>query len=54
VQVTANGRPLYYFANDDGPGETNGHSVDDVWYVVAPDASPVKSASGGGGYGGGY
>jgi predicted lipoprotein with Yx(FWY)xxD motif len=37
VQATYNGWPLYYFANDAAPGDTNGQGVGDVWYVV--DAS---------------
>jgi len=34
--VAYNGIPLYYFANDAAPGDTNGQEVGDVWYVVAP------------------
>ena len=37
VQATYNGWPLYYFANDSAPGDTNGQGVGDIWYVV--DAS---------------
>ncbi len=33
-QVTYNGWPLYYFANDAAPGDTNGQGVNDVWYVL--------------------
>ncbi len=33
-QVTFNGWPLYYFANDAAPGDTNGQGVNEVWYVV--------------------
>jgi len=35
-QVAYNGWPLYYFANDAAPGDTNGHEVGDVWFVAAP------------------
>ena len=36
-QVTYfNGVPLYYFARDDKPGDTNGQTVGDVWFVVSP------------------
>jgi predicted lipoprotein with Yx(FWY)xxD motif/uncharacterized cupredoxin-like copper-binding protein len=38
TQVAYNGIPLYYFAKDTQPGETNGQDVGDVWYVVPPDA----------------
>ena len=36
-QVTYDGRPLYRFAGDDKPGDTNGHDIGDVWFVVNPD-----------------
>ena len=35
LQVIFNGQPLYYFANDAGPGEANGHMVGGVWFVVS-------------------
>jgi predicted lipoprotein with Yx(FWY)xxD motif len=34
TQVTYNGWPLYYFAADGAPGDTNGQGVNDVWFVV--------------------
>ena len=36
TQVAYNGIPLYYFAKDTAPGQTNGQEVGDVWYVVTP------------------
>ena len=36
-QVTYNGWPLYYFAGDTAPGDTNGQGLGDVWWLV--DAS---------------
>lgn len=35
LQVTYNGWPLYYFARDENPGDTNGQAVGDVWYLVS-------------------
>ena len=35
-QVTYNGKPLYYFANDQTPADTLGQNRGDVWYVVSP------------------
>jgi len=35
-QTTYKGLPLYYYFKDAKPGDTQGHGVYDVWYVVAP------------------
>lgn len=38
-QVTYNGHPLYYYAEDAGPGTTKGHDMVDKWgewYLVGP------------------
>jgi predicted lipoprotein with Yx(FWY)xxD motif len=40
-QVTYNGWPLYYFANDTAPGDTNGQAINDVWYVLAPEGDAI-------------
>jgi predicted lipoprotein with Yx(FWY)xxD motif len=34
--VAYNGMPLYYWINDQNPGDTTGQGVGDVWFVVAP------------------
>jgi predicted lipoprotein with Yx(FWY)xxD motif/uncharacterized cupredoxin-like copper-binding protein len=36
TQVAYNQIPLYYFAKDTQPGDTNGQGVGGVWFVVAP------------------
>ncbi len=35
-QVTFNGMPLYFWVKDAQPGDTTGHNVNDVWFVVSP------------------
>ncbi|MET7271261.1 hypothetical protein ABZS59_08735 [Streptomyces flaveolus] len=44
-QVTYNGHPLYYYAGDTEPGQTNGQGLDQfgaVWYVVDAKGKQVK------------
>ncbi len=41
-QLTLNGMPLYYFANDTKPGDVNGQGVKDVWYVATPAGEMLK------------
>ncbi len=43
TQLTYGGWPLYYFANDSAPGDTNGQGVNDVWYVVSPMGEGIFS-----------
>jgi predicted lipoprotein with Yx(FWY)xxD motif len=40
-QVTYNDMPLYYFVSDAAAGDTNGQGVNDVWFVLNPDAPSV-------------
>jgi predicted lipoprotein with Yx(FWY)xxD motif len=43
VQVTYDGRPLYYYA-DEGPGELRCHNIfheGGLWLAVQPDGAPV-------------
>ncbi len=35
-QVTYNGMPLYYYADDKAAGDANGQGAGGVWYVVSP------------------
>lgn len=42
TQATYNGWPLYFFAGDDAPGDTNGQGQGGVWYVVDPTGNPVS------------
>ncbi|MEM8534635.1 MAG: hypothetical protein AAGF95_27580 [Chloroflexota bacterium] len=44
-QVTYNGMPLYFFANDENPGDTNGQGVNDVWYIVKAETAFVSEDS---------
>jgi predicted lipoprotein with Yx(FWY)xxD motif len=61
-QVTYDGHPLYYFAGDSGPGQTNGQdstAFGAKWWLLTPagaaitkaSASGSSSSSSGGGYG---
>lgn len=40
-QLTINGQPLYRFAPDSEPGDTNGQGVGGVWFVVDPSGAMV-------------
>jgi predicted lipoprotein with Yx(FWY)xxD motif len=40
MQVTYNGMPLYYWAQDQNPGDTTGQNVGGVWFVVNPADAP--------------
>lgn len=58
----AGGWPLYYFTPDKQVGDAMGQGVNDVWWVLSPDGSPIRTTttaggsntSTGGGRGGGY
>jgi len=48
-QVTYNGWPLYYYARDVNPGDTNGQDVEGFggeWYLVTPEGHPVGHEGG--------
>jgi predicted lipoprotein with Yx(FWY)xxD motif len=42
-QVTVGGWPIYTFAKDTAPGQTNGHGVDGNWFVI--EAAGCKSSA---------
>lgn len=47
-QVTYNGWPLYYFVQDQGPGQVTGQDKTGFggeWYVVGPDGEPIKTSA---------
>lgn len=51
MQVTYAGHPLYYYHDDEGPGDTAGQDVTDdwgEWYLVRPDGEPLENAGEGG------
>jgi predicted lipoprotein with Yx(FWY)xxD motif len=41
TQVTYNGWPLYYWAQDSAPGQTTGQGVQNVWWVVSPAGAAI-------------
>jgi predicted lipoprotein with Yx(FWY)xxD motif len=41
MQVTVNGLPVYYFANDNAAGDTAGQGVNSVWWVIDADGEKV-------------
>lgn len=45
-QVTYNGHPLYFFAGDSGPGQTNGQGSDSFgakWWLVTPSGTKITA-----------
>jgi predicted lipoprotein with Yx(FWY)xxD motif len=40
-QLTVNGRPLYTYSGDAGPGETKGQGVNGTWFAVGVDGQPL-------------
>jgi predicted lipoprotein with Yx(FWY)xxD motif len=55
-QVTYNGHPLYLYAGDKNPGDTNGQGLNAFgggWFVLSPAGNMISgtSSNSGGGYG---
>jgi predicted lipoprotein with Yx(FWY)xxD motif len=42
-QLTYGGKPLYYFAKDEKPGDRKGDKVQNVWFVAVPGASKAET-----------
>ncbi len=42
TQVRVDEYPLYTFAHDAAPGDTNGQGLNGAWYVVGADGEPIK------------
>lgn len=42
TQVTYNGWPLYYFADDTAAGDTNGQGLEGVWFLVSPAGEAIE------------
>jgi predicted lipoprotein with Yx(FWY)xxD motif len=41
-QVTFYGMPLYFFAADAAAGDVKGQGLNDKWYVIGADGTPIK------------
>jgi predicted lipoprotein with Yx(FWY)xxD motif len=39
--VTFNEMPLYYWINDNQPGDTTGQGIGGVWFVISPEGMPL-------------
>lgn len=48
TQVAYDGMPLYYYAEDSEPGDTNGQGAGDVWFVVEVGSGESSGGSGDG------
>ena len=42
TQIAFHGMPLYYFAADAAAGDVKGQGLNDKWYVVDADGTPIK------------
>lgn len=47
-QVTYNGHPLYYYAEDDKPGQTNGQKSEEFgaeWHALSPSGGEIEKSN---------
>ncbi|MFJ7066278.1 SCO0930 family lipoprotein [Streptomyces sp. NPDC101115] len=44
-QLTVDGWPVYRFAKDTAPGQTNGQGVGGTWFAIAPDGKKAAPAA---------
>lgn len=42
-QVTYDGWPLYAYADDQEPGDVQGHGLGDAWFLIRPDGDAVEA-----------
>jgi predicted lipoprotein with Yx(FWY)xxD motif len=42
LQVTYNGWPLYYYADDIAPGDAMGQGMNSVWFLVSPTGTAIQ------------
>ncbi|MFD0368183.1 SCO0930 family lipoprotein [Streptomyces sp. NPDC127114] len=49
TQLTVAGRPVYRFAKDTAPGQTNGQGVGGTWFAVTPQGGKAGTAAAPGG-----
>jgi predicted lipoprotein with Yx(FWY)xxD motif len=42
IQVTYNGWPLYYYADDAAPGDAMGQGMNSVWFLVSPTGTAIQ------------
>jgi predicted lipoprotein with Yx(FWY)xxD motif len=54
LQVTYEGRPLYTFVGDKGPGEATGQESEGTWFVLNEKGEEVKGQASGGSPGGAH
>lgn len=48
MQITYDGHPLYFYHDDQGPGDTRGQHVEDQWgewYLLSPEGETVEEGT---------